>query len=1201
MKVDKRVVVVLMLISLISIVGYSKCSLQIYAYSNSTETQKLLESCDVNCYDTTTTCTHQISSSDCFDGSGDYYVQSRYYVDYALDSASDWKYGYTCNIPETTATAVDAITGHSYSFGTWSKHNVNVTLSCSPSDNCETYYCVDDSDTCSPNELYSTPFQVTCQSGSNCDKFVRYYSKNNNWQEDVKRKEIKIDKIPPTLISYHIDGCDYSNNGICWVKGNKMFFETIKYMDAGSGPKSQYLSFTNYSCTPNHCGCSWTAKCESGNEIKSHVFLQSRWYRDDMYNDDYLNIEEPTNLTSYSSGYEEERWPVTSGNISKNYKIWSYEYDEASNGHGYDYIGNLSVDADSPKTTINANSYNHVAENHYDFSLSCHDIGSGCNNTYYKIVNSADNCGTTGYTEGLQGTVSSCESNVCSKKVCYYSDDNVRNIESVNQSIFDFSKLGIEILTPRNGDVLISGNSYKVSWRHYGEVDNFDHYDVYAYDSEGNKYEIGTLDDIDYSFVYWTAPSPNTDMEEFTLYVDGYDSSGSLIGRGVQKIKITNEPHIKITQPSNGEIIQSEDNYEIKWKSNNLQTGKIRILFYNGTGWEFLAWNLPLDDNSYMWNVPDKECDNCKLRVGDYSPSSPGSEEGDWVTHDGNSLYDTVNIGISNLCGNGNLDSGEVCDPPGYSCSHYIDGDYCYYGGTCSDNCGSCAGAQHDYCPSPGTTKNGKCYYGGDGDARCNDDGCQLSVCDLQKNQYCDAVNGCTNNEPNPPDTEKLLDVKLVLTDNYPKRKEFVYGIIFVREWDKGVWIKKSGSDTTIDEVTVDGRRLPDVKWSDFSEEDDNFENMCEDMAQRMCSEHENELGEHGGYWKNYLPKFAECSDGKIFFKNGENEESCEQHYQKLVKSRGINLGDYYGYWFVPINTTKYHSTVTAVATSDSLTGAATATYQLTDGLETVVYIPAPSKYEVPLAELDGQYYGNFSRGQAVDFIAYGKVYKNGVAHTCSNCIANYTVYEGTDMTTKVDNGTILYNAFDQGYDGNVSTKQLACDKWYTLEVNMTDSADGWDDSSVNYFYVDCTPRLLIKSGGRITYSFSYALNESDVNMFTVEVYNPNDTRQNFALELSSNNNPSPLTMFGINFVSSGRDTISIPTNGFSSNETEVHMNNAARAGTYDINVILFNDNEEVNRKNVKVSVFAEGLTEFVTKSLVILMIGAGAIYLIAR
>jgi hypothetical protein len=96
-------------------------------------------------------------------------------------------------------------------------------------------------------------------------------------------------------------------------------------------------------------------------------------------------------------------------------------------------------DTTAPVTSIAPNGGDYTGYNTTQFTLTCADTGgSGCDKTYYKIISSTDSCGTTGYTVknagSVQDSVTCPFGQTCDLKVCYYSNDNANNVESVKQS-----------------------------------------------------------------------------------------------------------------------------------------------------------------------------------------------------------------------------------------------------------------------------------------------------------------------------------------------------------------------------------------------------------------------------------------------------------------------------------------------------------------------------------------------------------------------------------------------------------------------------------------------------------------------------------------------------------------------------------------------------------------------------------------------
>jgi len=126
--------------------------------------------------------------------------------------------------PPTTSASAIKNDSSTYTFNTWASSSyVNVTLSCSDSGaGCDTIqYCLDTSNTCTPNLTYSVPVQISTEGTS----YIRYKANDSvGNDESVKNQTIKIDTTPPTTT-------DDAPSG--WQ--NSPFNVTLTCSDSGSG------------------------------------------------------------------------------------------------------------------------------------------------------------------------------------------------------------------------------------------------------------------------------------------------------------------------------------------------------------------------------------------------------------------------------------------------------------------------------------------------------------------------------------------------------------------------------------------------------------------------------------------------------------------------------------------------------------------------------------------------------------------------------------------------------------------------------------------------------------------------------------------------------------------------------------------------------------------------------------------------------
>jgi hypothetical protein len=89
-----------------------------------------------------------------------------------------------------------------------------------------------------------------------------------------------------------------------------------------------------------------------------------------------------------------------------------------------------NLDEVPPQTSISYDTT--ISNENIAFSFTCTDNRLGCKETFYKIIDSSENCTSGGFTSGNSGEIS-CETS-CEKKICYYSVDNGGNTEDIKES-----------------------------------------------------------------------------------------------------------------------------------------------------------------------------------------------------------------------------------------------------------------------------------------------------------------------------------------------------------------------------------------------------------------------------------------------------------------------------------------------------------------------------------------------------------------------------------------------------------------------------------------------------------------------------------------------------------------------------------------------------------------------------------------------
>jgi hypothetical protein len=164
-----------------------------------------------------------------------------------------------------------------YSFGDWTNANILVTIDCNdgPGSGCaSSYYCIDQSDSCSPTTPTTGSASVpmaTLEQGTN---YFRYYSEDRAGNKDaIASKTIKLDNKKPT-VGYTANFMDGANEVVdvdIWTARNYKIVLNCNDGTAGSGCNKNY--YCN-SATPN-C-TNWSE--ESSATPYDHTFTDGAGY-----------------------------------------------------------------------------------------------------------------------------------------------------------------------------------------------------------------------------------------------------------------------------------------------------------------------------------------------------------------------------------------------------------------------------------------------------------------------------------------------------------------------------------------------------------------------------------------------------------------------------------------------------------------------------------------------------------------------------------------------------------------------------------------------------------------------------------------------------------------------------------------------------------------------------------------------------------
>ncbi len=358
----------------------------------------------------------------------------------------------------------------------WYTANVAIVLSCTDTGGsgcASTYYCVDQSDACTPSTAYSSSFAVSTE-GTN---YVRYYSTDAATNaEAVKSQTVRLDKSAPTVsvsgAPSNWQNTDASAAVSCSDPYSGCDAATYRLRSSSSNPGACSQTYADYTLTSPQTISSHQWLCAAAKDAASNTgFSTPSEFRIDKINPVASITDESTIWISSDvitlsctdtgdSACVTTKWyyfdadgvcattkasytlstTAATITVNTNHNDWLCLWVEDNAGnHDTDVSSQLLVDVNAPSTVIDEDGGDYTGYNVTAFNLTCSDTGgSGCNKTYYKIVNATDSCGTTGFTVVSAGFVKdnvTCPfGQTCDLKVCYYSNDRANNFETLKQS-----------------------------------------------------------------------------------------------------------------------------------------------------------------------------------------------------------------------------------------------------------------------------------------------------------------------------------------------------------------------------------------------------------------------------------------------------------------------------------------------------------------------------------------------------------------------------------------------------------------------------------------------------------------------------------------------------------------------------------------------------------------------------------------------
>jgi len=245
------------------------------------------------------------------------------------------------------------------------------------------------------------------------------------------------------------------------------------------------------------------------------------------------------------------------------------------------------------------------------------------------------NANTPSINKSYQWTVEDFPSTNCLVRI---SDVNEATLNDSSDTAFTIYNPKITVTSPVKNDYWRSGSKHEITWSS-NDVTNV----KIEYSSDNGE----SWDPVENSVLAsvgkynWSIPYiPNSVSDSCKIRITDLDDP-TVLGYSDNNFTIY-EPSVHVKSPNGGEYWRIGTQQPITWKSNDINNVKIELSVNGGSEWEILVPTISAATGTYMWTIPNRESENCRIRISDVNEQQLSD-----VSDDNFTIY-ASNIKITN-------------------------------------------------------------------------------------------------------------------------------------------------------------------------------------------------------------------------------------------------------------------------------------------------------------------------------------------------------------------------------------------------------------------------------------------------------------------------------------------------------------------------------------------------------------------------
>ena len=193
--------------------------------------------------------------------------------------------------------------------------------------------------------------------------------------------------------------------------------------------------------------------------------------------------------------------------------------------------------------------------------------------------------------------------------------NHYRSITAGYQHNLALTSLEYGLLSPNGGEFWSAGSEHLIRWYYRGS--EIDLQLQYTHNGGTDWIDIVITSSADWSFP-WTTPLISSD--QYRIRGIFFWNDTEYVMESETNFTVTSEqlPYITLTSPLDASIRwQTGKVYEISWVSSFVEQVDIFLSIDNGLSWTGIASQVPAENGSFSWTVPDTPSNTARIRLQD--------------------------------------------------------------------------------------------------------------------------------------------------------------------------------------------------------------------------------------------------------------------------------------------------------------------------------------------------------------------------------------------------------------------------------------------------------------------------------------------------------------------------------------------------------------------------------------------------------